>query len=139
MEPKDTIRIELPARYRYLNVIGAALRAILERVEITTLSKDQIYQLQLAIHEVCNNVIEHAYGDETGQLQVQITIPSATQPLVVDLFDNGAPFDPAELAPQALTEPRVAGYGLFLAHQLLDEVTYSRTAEVNHWRLVKAI
>ncbi|MCB0190207.1 MAG: ATP-binding protein [Caldilineaceae bacterium] len=139
MEPKDIIRIELPARYRYLNVIGATVRAVLERVESTNLAKDQIYQIQLAIHEVCNNVIEHAYGDEEGQLQVQLTIPSATQPFVVELFDSGVPFDPATLAPQALTEPRVAGYGLFLAHQLLDEVTYQRTAETNHWRLVKVL
>lgn len=139
MRQRDTIRIEVPAKYRYLNIINAVIRSVLERVETPGLSNEIIYQIQLAVHEVCNNIIEHAYGHEEGELQIVLTVPSTTQPLIVDLYDTGATFDPASLALPDLSTPRVEGYGLFLAHQLLDEVTYTATATANHWHLVKVL
>jgi serine/threonine-protein kinase RsbW len=139
MPQNDIVHIELPAKYRYLNIVNALIRAVLERVETPAVSNEMIYQIQLAIHEVCNNIIEHAYGHEEGQFQVVLTVPSPTEPLMIDLYDTGTPFDPATIAPPDLSTPRVEGYGLFLAHQLLDEVTYTATATTNHWHLVKAL
>ncbi len=139
MGQSDTIRIQVPAKYRYLNIISAMIRSVLERVERPGLSNEMIYQIQLAVHEVCNNIIEHAYGNEEGELHVVLTVPSATQPLIFDLYDTGATFDPAAIAPLDLSSPRVDGYGLFLAYQLLDEVTYTATATANHWHLVKVL
>ena len=64
MQSLETFRIELPARYKYLLVVSASIEAILSRLEGFDIGADTIYQLQLAAHELCNNVIEHAYGDE---------------------------------------------------------------------------
>jgi len=139
MPQSDKIRINVPAKYRYLNIINALIRSVLERVEAPALSEEMIYQIQLAVHEVCNNIIEHAYGHEEGEFELTLTVPSATQALILDLYDTGQPFDPATITPPDLSAPRVEGYGLFLAHQLLDEVTYMATASANHWRLVKVL
>lgn len=139
MQSLETFRIVLPARYNYLLVISVTIEAILTRMEGPKPGSDTIYQLQLAAHELCNNVIEHAYGHETGQLEVVITL--AEQPLrfIFDLYDTGGPFDAAAVVAPTLDQPQVGGYGLFLARQLSDELHYERVDARNHWQLIKIL
>ena len=137
MPTGETIRIELPAQYRYLNIIGVTIRALLERYPEPVLSAGTIYQLQLAVHEICNNIVEHAYGHEDGDLQVELTVPEDHHALIIDLYDAGKAFDPELITEPDLSEPQVKGYGMFLAHQILDEILYRANTGRNHWHLVK--
>ncbi|MEZ4681161.1 MAG: ATP-binding protein [Caldilineaceae bacterium] len=137
MPRSDTIRIDLPAQYRYLNVVSACIRAVLERFPGDSISTEVVYHIQLAVHELCNNIVEHAYGHEEGQLQIRFCIPQDHQALIIDLYDTGAPFNPTAVVQPTLTAPQVEGYGLFLAHQMLDEIHYKLEEEQNHWHLEK--
>jgi len=139
MQSLETFRIELPARYRYLLVVSASIEAILSRLEGINIGPDTIYQLQLAAHELCNNVIEHAYGDEEGRLELLITLDQQLPSFILDLYDTGQPCDLTAVASPDLENPQVRGYGLFLARQLSDELHYERLAERNHWQLIKAL
>jgi serine/threonine-protein kinase RsbW len=139
MQSLDTFRIALPARYNYLLVISATIEAILTRMEGAKATAETIYQLQLAAHELCNNVIEHAYGHETGQLEVVITLVDQPPRFIFDLYDTGAPFDATTVVDPDLDQPQVGGYGLFLARQLSDELHYERVDARNHWQLIKAL
>ena len=139
MQSLETFRIALPARYNYLLVISATIEAILTRMEGAKPGADTIYQLQLAAHELCNNVIEHAYGHETGQLDVVITLDHQPPRFIFDLYDTGGPFDATAVVEPDLDQPQVGGYGLFLARQLSDELHYERVDARNHWRLIKTL
>ena len=57
--------------------------------------------------------------------------------LLVDLFDQGRSFDLANVPQPDLDSAPIRGYGLFLVHELMDDVNYTSNHERNHWRLVK--
>ena len=70
-----------------------------------------------------------------------MTLHLESQPsrLTILLHDTGAAFDPTLVPPPKLGELQEHGFGLFLMHQLMDEVEYSHSASGNVWKLVKSI
>ena len=134
----DVVRLDLPASHKYLNVLGACLAEVLGRVEGLADPATSVYNVQLAVHEACTNVVDHAYAGRTGgRIRVTLTLATAPGRLVVELHDTGRSFDPAGVAEPRLGEPQVGGYGLFLVRQLMDEVSYEPRPDGNRWRLVK--
>jgi serine/threonine-protein kinase RsbW len=137
----NIISLELPGVYKYLNVIGACVRAILDRNRSNSENNTEwvAYQIELAVQEACTNIIDHAYADTTGQIRVTFSLAEDEKHLAIDLYDTGAHFDPSRLAPINLDEPKTSGYGLFLMHQLMGKVTYQPGPSENHWRLEKEL
>lgn len=137
---QTVIRLDLPAEHKHLNVIGACLNAILERVDQINDRDMLAYNLELALHETCTNIVEHAYSEQEGRIRVAMSVISNPhRQLIVDLHDTGASFNPTEADDPDLEGAQVHGYGLFLMRQLLDEVVYRSSDASNHWRLVKNI
>ncbi len=137
---QTVIRLDLPAEHKHLNVIGACLNAILERVDQVTDKEMLAYNLELALHETCTNIVEHAYSEQQGRIRVAMSVICNPQrQLIVDLHDTGSSFNPTEADDPDLDGAQVHGYGLFLMRQLLDEVVYRSSDTSNHWRLVKNI
>lgn len=141
MNSYDTIQLDLPATHKYLNVLGACLSEMLSRVD--GLSEPEIisYNLQLAIHETCTNIVDHAYGEARPENRIGITLTfePATRRLVVELQDTGNSFDVADVAEPDLENGQIHGYGLFLIRSLVDEVIYQPQPGKNQWRLVKKL
>ena len=134
---RNVIKLDLPATYKYLNVLGAVLTALMERVEGIEERNIVTYNLELALHETCTNIVEHAYGGETGRINIVLTLEEQPRRLIVDLRDSGASFNLEQAPNPNLNQAQENGYGLFLMHQLVDEVTYIPQQGNNHWRLVK--
>lgn len=139
MNELNTIHLDLPVTNRYLNVVSAALSAILERVEGVTVSSTLVYSVQLAVDEICTNIVEHAYEASGGQGRIWIgfTFFPQGQSLVVDIEDTGRPFDPDGVPLPNLEEGQIRGYGLFLTQALMDRVEYCRVNNKNCWQLTK--
>jgi serine/threonine-protein kinase RsbW len=135
-EPQ-VVNLDLPASLKFLNLIGACVRSILE-YECDLPDRDSfIYQVELAVHETCSNIIEHAYAGSPGRVQLQLTIEEEPRRLIVNIFDTGIPFDATRLQKLEIGEPKSRGYGLYLIHQLMDKVTYLGEPGKNHWCLEK--
>ncbi len=90
---------------------------------------DDRFQLTLACDEACTNIIEHAYGDEEGEIFVSWEI--GEDGFVITLRDQGTPFDPADVSepaipatPSALEEMQVGGLGLFIMRKVMDRVRF---------------
>ena len=85
-----------------------------------------IYDLQLAIDEACSNVVKHGYDGQGGE--IEITIARDKDSVRVTIRDWGRSFDPQAIpAPDvtaSLEERRLGGLGLFLIHQVMDEVHF---------------
>lgn len=139
MEQPETFCLTLPARYRYLKLIGDGIDVLLEEQVGQALDTQFIYGVKLAVHEIANNIIEHAYGHEQGELKVILQLDRQAACFVARLYDTGKAFDPTAVLTPPLDEPQESGYGLFLARQLLDEVHYTRQPDGNHWHLVKKL
>jgi serine/threonine-protein kinase RsbW len=139
VDPANVVRLNLPARHKFLNVVGACLTSIMERIEPGPKDQAAAYNTELAVHEACTNIVDHAYEGRDGRLDVTFSLAEQPRRLVIDLHDNGRTFDLGAIEEIDLQDPRERGYGLFLVQQLLDEVCYFPESGNNHWRLVKRL
>ena len=101
-----------------------------------------VNEVKMAVDEACSNVIEHAYeGDDSQQIEVEVSVDN--QQLVITIRDCGLAFDQEsyrEPKVQQLVEQRQSGgLGVYLIHQLMDDVEYNSQGSVNEVRLVKNI
>jgi len=131
------IRLEIPATHKYLNVLEACVSAMLERVDSLPDQKTLAYNISLAVHEACANIVQHAYSEQAGSIKAVMRLSDNPRSLTIDLHDNGQPFDMPEIKPPRPDGVQINGYGLFLVHQLMDEVVYRPKKGNNRWRLVK--
>lgn len=138
LQHSEIIRLDLPARYAYLHILSDCIAEMLSQVEDINDRDLLTYNIQLAAHEACTNIVNHAYG---GDCEGRITIVLALMPrpprLVIELRDTGKPFDIGSVPEPNLEEAQVHGYGLFLIRNLMDSVTYTPRSGDNYWCLVK--
>jgi serine/threonine-protein kinase RsbW len=95
--------------------------------------------ITLAVHEACANIIEHAYGERAGRIQLVVTTDPQEGTIRFDLYDQGTQADFSTLDVLELNEDHLKGYGLFLMQQLMDSIHYSFDSGTNHWCLLKRI
>jgi serine/threonine-protein kinase RsbW len=82
-----------------------------------------ILDLGLALSEALANVVEHAYeGDEDQEIRLSLVIDD--EKLTLTIRDFGKKFDLTNYTAPDLDEPSEGGYGVFLIHELMDDVTY---------------
>jgi serine/threonine-protein kinase RsbW len=132
----NTIRLDLPATYQHLSILSAVIHDLLSHVATVQQRESLIYSVQLAAHEVCANVIDHAYHGMLGK-RLTITLSLDLRQIVVEICDTAPAFDISNVRLPDLETPQECGYGLVLIHHLVDEVTYASEETGNRCRLVK--
>jgi serine/threonine-protein kinase RsbW len=135
----ELVRLDLPARYSYLHLLSECIGDMLRLVEGLSDAETIVYNIQLAAHEVCTNIVSHAYGNNShGRIEITLTLHFGTPIcLTIELQDTGKPFDAESYTAPNLNEAQVHGYGIFLINHLMDTVTYTPAPGRNHWRLTK--
>lgn len=138
MAAERTQDLLVPAEFSAVRVIDAAIVDLLAQAGADEFT---VYNVQLAAHEVCTNIVEHAYaGRDDGTIAARLRMTQAPHPAIeIELRDQGQPFDPKSVAAPDLDQPQEGGYGLFLAQALLDELHYQHDAQGNLWRLRKRL
>lgn len=128
--------LRLAADHLSARAIGPWLQDSLDAIE--SAQRDRVGELELAIHEVAINIVDHAFSDDDGTNHYTICLDDDSQSGVirVQFRDAGAPFRDAPTPD--LNEPQVRGYGLFIAEQLTSELTYERVKDTNVWTLTFA-
>jgi anti-sigma regulatory factor (Ser/Thr protein kinase) len=82
-----------------------------------------IRELSLVVSEACVNIIRHAYGGEPNH-PIGLHLAIDEEKLALSIHDEGARFDLESYRPPDLDEPQEHGYGVFIIHNLMDEVCY---------------
>lgn len=105
------------------------------------LSDLEAKRVELACEEIVVNIIEYAYTDRDGEIEIAVTSPSPGE-LRIELADDGHPFDPLTVqANPDITLPLEArepgGLGLFLVRQIVDQLEYRREEDRNIVSLTK--
>lgn len=106
-----------------LDAVADARRWAAERVRAAGFDEDAIFAVELALSEALTNVIRHAYGGDEGQ-EIHLALAINDEKLDLTIRDFGQKFDPADYTPPDLDEPAEGGYGVYLIHELMDQVTY---------------
>ena len=120
-------RLTVPGRFEYLAQIA---EFVTQTAREAGLTDDDVFHVEMAVDEACSNVIEHAYADKAGEIELSCAVPEYGR-LELVIHDHGDPFDP-----ESVPEPRVGdsagldsmqegGLGLYFMRKLMDEVRFS--------------
>jgi sigma-B regulation protein RsbU (phosphoserine phosphatase) len=138
-----TINFSYPADTEHLTDIAHQITSAcrqLPALPLITGADDFICLVELAISEICTNIIKHAYADTQGYINGCITL--LENGVQLDFYDNGDSFDP-NAVPQPQSDPHElveGGYGLHIVRQIMDVVSYEHHPERgNHWHLLKLL
>ena len=99
-----------------------------------------VQDLVLAIDEACQNIIRHAYaGVDDGKAELEILHKG--NKLEFRLHDFAPTTDKDKIKPSRPKELRPGGLGVFLMHEVMDEVEYLPvpSGKGNLLRLLKRI
>jgi anti-sigma regulatory factor (Ser/Thr protein kinase) len=106
------------------------------------LSKKCIFEANLALDELFTNIISYGFDDK-NEHTISITIALQNDDLVVNIEDDGIPFNPTNAETPdlecSIEECRIGGLGIHLAKNLMDEVCYQRCKDKNLLTLKKNI
>jgi len=129
-----------PARLRILldadpRAVRAGLRRLLTTTPMCDLSDDFRGTTEIVLAEVLNNVVEHAYAGQGGQIEV--TLDYEHPILSFEVADTGVSMPAGRLPVGALTplQPDTdlpeGGFGWFLIRTLTQGMTYRRRSDGN--------
>ena len=98
-----------------------------------------IYLVNLTLEELGMNALTH--GLDHGLDELEITIRSETHSLIIEMSDNGDPFDPLNDVPvpdpNAPLETRpIGGLGIYLIRKMVDDIHYRREDGKNRLTLI---
>ena len=97
------------------------------------------FRVSLVVDELAQNVVDYAYNDTPGDVEVAVT--SRDETIVIEIVDEGKPFDPLTDAPAPdLTSPiesrPIGGLGVHFTKTLMDDVEYRRESGKNCLKIV---
>ena len=132
----DTGREVRRTSYTELADLVAAIEALGEE---DGWSGDLTFRISLVVDELAQNVVDYAYNDTPGDVEVSVT--SRDETVIVEIIDEGKPFDPLTDAPAPdLTSPiesrPIGGLGVHFTKTLMDDVEYRRESGQNRLRIV---
>ena len=127
----NSVTRRLPATLEHLPDAQAFLHALAGQAG---LDPSCTGRLELALEEVFVNVCHYAYpSGQPGEIELRIS--HSAERFVLDVLDDGQPFDPAKLPEPNLTAPleqrAIGGLGWFLVRQMVSELSCRREQERN--------
>lgn len=101
----------------------------------------QVNKILLASEEALVNVVNYAYPEGNGSLELSCE-PSAPQiGMVIRIEDAGIAFDPLARPDPDITVPLeerpIGGLGIFMVKKIMDAVTYRRVDDRNVLTMTK--
>jgi serine/threonine-protein kinase RsbW len=124
-------KIKVPAKIDQLQEL---IHFVLSFARRQGFSKEKIGEIELMVEEVLVNVIDYAYPQEEGDVEVYC-YPDEDNRLVIQVSDRGVPFDPLSVPTPDLSQDinsrEAGGLGIFIVRQLADELKYVRDGKRN--------
>jgi serine/threonine-protein kinase RsbW len=129
--------------FRIVNDL-AAMGSLAEAVEAFVaehrLPAEAANALYVSVDEAVSNAIAYGYP-EGAHGEIAVRLRRRPGSVVLEVEDDGAPFDPLQAAPPDLTLPLaerpIGGLGIHLIRNLMDEMSYARRDGRNILKLVK--
>lgn len=129
--PGGAIRLVFPAEPFE---VRAALSRLLDALPGEGVCPDLRSSIMIVVAEVLNNVVEHAYEEQEGV--VEMTLFPVTGGFRFEISDQGHPMPNGRLPPAGLPANTAdgmpeGGFGWYLIHSLAQDIRYDRIGAVN--------
>jgi anti-sigma regulatory factor (Ser/Thr protein kinase) len=124
-------KLTIPAQYDALE----KLTPFMESVTMTAPPRLRS-QFALAVHELCVNIIQHAYSGTPGEIELFAECDNCS--LYLSVYDTAPNIyqQNGQSSPDPLNLPE-SGWGLVILHHTMDEVSYVKHSGGNSWHLAK--
>lgn len=123
--------------------IATACDFVVAEAERAGLDERDAHHCQLAVDELCTNIIEHGYRLDDKQRFIDIICQQHPDRFVVQILDDSFPFDPLDHTdpdPQTtLADRRIGGWGVYFIKKMMDEVSYDYIQGRNRLTMVKRL
>lgn len=129
VDPPDTVRFTLPSDPQ---AIRASLKNLFSLNLMGCLSQESLGTVQIVLAEALNNVVEHAYADFHGKIEVWVTLRDSF--LFIRILDDGLPMPGGVLPGGRLTRSDdlpEGGFGWYMIRTLSHDLTYQRDGRRN--------
>ena len=123
-------RLTVPGQFEQLAQIAEFVTRAAREAGLTD---DDVFHVEMAVDEACSNIIEHAYADCSGDIDLACR-SSAPGAFEITIHDLGRPFDPDVVGmpkiepPADLADLDEGGLGLYFMRKLMDEVRFEMVA-----------
>ena len=97
--------------------------------------------LILAITEAAQNIVKHAYKNQTTTDKMKIKILFRDSEIEIGFFDTGLPVVPENIQHRKLDDIKPGGLGTFFIKKIMDEAIFRKDKKgwVNHLVLTKKV
>lgn len=106
-----------------------------DQLQQTSCGEDLVAQIRLATEEVLANIINYAYPDSDGSIEISCEFNPGTSSLELKFTDQGIAFDPLQReAPDlslSVEERPIGGLGIFFVGNIMDNIDYRREQGCN--------
>ncbi len=118
------------------------MRTFLKKsLEGLSVSDKDYFKIELALLEICVNIIRYAYPNSKGEIFLKIWLDKGK--MFLEIRDWGVPFDPRGLEEPDIQEiiksEKKGGLGVFLSRKLMDGFDYKRENDQNVLTIYKTI
>ena len=129
--------ISIPSNLEYLSVVDEFIEGILRGFGA---DESIIADIAISVSELLNNSINHG-NKSNAELPVTIIIDKDGQDVSITISDEGAGFDPTEIADPLAEENLLknTGRGLFIVKALMDTVEVKATDKGTSTTITKKI
>ena len=119
-----------------------AIRYDLERIKAEwKVPVSEMRQITVMIEEIFSNIIRFGYRDSLEH-HVDIILAKEDEEIIIEIIDDGIPFDPLEHSNGPVTDPAASedsGMGLTLIKTFSNSLAYHREGEQNHLIITKKL
>ncbi len=127
--------LTIPADFLSVRQLGEWIPQQLTLLFGASTSAQHAAAVELCVHELAINIVEHAYANYAGSISFTAQAASNKDAVRFEVTDDGLDFD---FDPSADTEPgapSVRGYGLMIVKTLASSIAYQRKNGQNQWTL----
>lgn len=141
---EKNIKVEITSSYQD---IAIASQGIVAMIKSQHPDPELTAAIELCLVEVCNNAVEHAYGDSNDHV-IGLLLTMTNEEIRLLVIDSGKSMPESALAKEidwAAEERRdvsgwqSSGHGLQLVKDLMDYVSYWTEDNKNHFQMVKKL
>ena len=106
------------------------------------LAEPCLLDINVCLDEIFTNIVSYGFTDESTH-SIKFTFKAAGNELIIDVQDDGVPFNPVKKEdpkiPEDLVHLKIGGLGISIVKKLMDEVCYNRKQGINKLTLKKYI
>jgi len=130
---------ELKSRLSELNTL---CRHLEDCGSVMELPQKCLFEINLGLDELFTNIISYGFEDKSEH-QIRFSLAKDEETLVVQVEDDGKPFNPLEAAGPAVSDDldsiNIGGLGIHLVKKMMDDIHYQRVKGRNRLILKKCV